>query len=585
MDHFVITNCESAEVSQMKNNLEIILDSTHDAIVAIDAQCNITFFNESAKKLMHLEGHDLTGQSLKNVIPNSRLPYVLKSQKAEINQTQILGDITIITNRMPIIDKDHVVKGAVAVFRDMTEVQELAEKITELKEVKTLLEAIIDTTQDAISVVDENGIHIMVNHAYTALSGLKKENIVGKSCTEDISEGESIHLKVLQTRKPVTNSRIKLAPKNKDIIVNAAPLIVNGELKGSVAVIHDVTEIKRLTQELNTAKQIIRKISAQYAFEDIIGNDKQMVLAITNAKKAAITPATVLLRGESGTGKELFAHAIHNESNRRYKNLVRVNCAAIPEQLLESELFGYDEGAFTGAKKGGKKGLFEQADEGTIFLDEIGKMSLTTQSKLLRVLQEKEILRVGGTDTIKVDVRVIAATNQDLEHQVREGTFREDLYYRLNVIPIFIPPLRHRKNDIPLLIHHIINKYNNEYGRFVNDISPEAIDAIQQMKWKGNVRELENFIGRIMINMESHDELIEEKHLPVPSHTLTPSIDAVKLKAHQQPDMKLDDIMALAEKEYILKVLKENQDNKTKTAQILGISIRSLYYKLEKYHQ
>ncbi len=567
----------------MKNNLEIILDSTHDAIVAIDEYCKITFFNQSAKKLMHLEDKDLRGLPLKNVIPNSRLPYVLRTKKAEINQTQPLGNITIITNRMPILDKDNMARGAVAVFRDITEIKELAEEITELKEVKALLEAIIDSTQDAISVADENGINIMVNHAYTALSGVKKEDIVGKSCTEDISEGESIHLKVLKTRKPVRNSRIKLAPGNKDIIVNAAPLIVNGELKGSVGVIHDVTEIKRLTQELNTAKQIIRKISAKYTFEDIIGNDKQMLLAINKAKKAAITPATVLLRGESGTGKELFAHAIHNESNRKYKNLVRVNCAAIPEHLLESELFGYDEGAFTGAKKGGKKGLFEQADEGTIFLDEISKMSLTTQSKFLRVLQEKEILRIGGSDTIKVNARVIAATNQDLEHQVKEGSFREDLYYRLNVIPIFIPPLRHRKNDIPLLVRHIIKKYNNEYGRFVKEISPEVINIISGMKWKGNVRELENFIGRIMINMESHDEIIEKMHLPMPDNTFKPLLDTKDFETHKLQNMKLDDVLAHAEKEYILKVLEENHHNKTKTAQALGISIRSLYYKLEKY--
>ncbi|MCG8482566.1 MAG: sigma 54-interacting transcriptional regulator, partial [Clostridia bacterium] len=309
----------------------------------------------------------------------------------------------------------------------------------------------------------------------------------------------------------------------------------------------------------------------------------QMLLAINKAKKAAITPATVLLRGESGTGKELFAHAIHNESNRKYKNLVRVNCAAIPEHLLESELFGYDEGAFTGAKKGGKKGLFEQADEGTIFLDEISKMSLTTQSKFLRVLQEKEILRIGGSDTIKVNARVIAATNQDLEHQVKEGSFREDLYYRLNVIPIFIPPLRHRKNDIPLLVRHIIKKYNNEYGRFVKEISQEVINIISGMKWKGNVRELENFIGRIMINMESHDEIIEKQHLPMPDNTFKPLLDTTKFEAHTQQNMKLDDVIALAEKEYILKVLEENHHNKTKTAQALGISIRSLYYKLEKY--
>ncbi len=233
----------------------------------------------------------------------------------------------------------------------------------------------------------------------------------------------------------------RVGPNRKEVMTEAAPIIVDGELRGSVAVIHDLTEINKLVSELDQAKQIIRNLEAKYTFDDIIGKSELMEATIAKARLAAETPATIILRGESGTGKELFAHAIHNASERKFNQFVRVNCAAISENILESELFGYEEGAFTGASKGGKIGLFEQADGGTIFLDEIGEISLTMQAKLLRVLQEKEIVRVGGTKPVNVDVRVISATNVDLEKAVFDGGFRKDLYYRLNVFQYKSPPL------------------------------------------------------------------------------------------------------------------------------------------------
>jgi len=289
---------------------------------------------------------------------------------------------------------------------------------------------------------------------------------------------------------------------------------VDGELKGSVGVLHDLTEIKKLNNELMQAKQIIRKLEAKYTFDDIIANDQGMIASLEKAKQAAVTPATVLLRGESGTGKELFAHAIHNLSNRKYNQFVRVNCAAISESLLESELFGYEEGAFTGARKGGKIGLFEEAHGGTIFLDEIAEIPISTQAKLLRVLQEKEIVRVGGTKPININVRVIAATNISLENAIESGTFREDLYYRLNVIPIRIPPLRKRKKDIYPLVLYIISKYNQEYGRKVDDISQEALEKMMSYDWPGNVRELQNYISRAMVNMKYNETTIMLERLP-----------------------------------------------------------------------
>ncbi|MCT4605713.1 MAG: sigma-54-dependent Fis family transcriptional regulator [Marinisporobacter sp.] len=570
----------------MKRELEVILDSTHDAMIAVDKKGIITLFNKAAKKLTKLEGMKVLGRSITEVITNSRLPFILETGKSELNQKQPLGDIAIVTNRMPVKDDDGKVIGAVAVFRDITEIKELAEEITNLKEMQSMLQAIFHSTEDAISVVNEEGIGVMINPAYTRLTELKEEKIIGEICTVDIAEGESIHLKVLKTKMPIKNARLKVGPARKEVLADAAPMIVDGELRGSVAVLHDLTEIKRLTYELDQAKKIIRKLEAKYTFEDIVGEDEQLLAAINRAKKVAITPATVLLRGESGTGKELFAHAIHNESNRKYRQFVRVNCAAISESILESELFGYEEGAFTGARKGGRKGLFEQANGGTIFLDEIGEISLSTQAKLLRVLQEREIVRVGSSTPININVRVIAATNLDLERAIKRGSFREDLYYRLNVIPIIIPPLRHHKKDIPLLVKHFIKKYNQEYGRFVKDFSENALKKLMDLEWKGNIRELENFIGRAMINMKFNEMIIKPRHLPLLDEKIKKETNKPMewIEKNDEEKKTLEEIVNISEEAYIRKVLYENEYNKTKTAQELGISIRTLYYKLEKYH-
>jgi PAS domain S-box-containing protein len=571
----------------LNREVEVILNSTHDAMIAVDKNGVITIYNRAAEKLTAIKAEYAIGKHILDVIPNSRLPYVLETGNAELNREQPLGDIRIITNRMPVKDENGNIIGAVAVFRDISDILELAAQITNLKEMQIMLEAIFNSTQDAISVVDQNGIGVMVNPAYTRLTGLSGKDVIGKPATVDIAEGESIHMKVLETRKPVRNARIKVGPSKKEVIVDAAPIIVDGELKGSVGVIHDISEIKKLTEELNQAKQIIRKLEAKYTFDDIVSADPKMLEVIERAKKAAQTPATVLLQGESGTGKELFAHAIHNASIRKFNQFVRVNCAAISQSLLESELFGYEEGAFTGAKKGGKKGLFEVASGGTIFLDEIGEINLGTQAKLLRVLQEKEIVRVGGTSSIPVDVRVIAATNIDLEKAMQEGKFREDLYYRLNVIPIRIPPLRERKEDIYHLALYIVKKFNQDYGRSVQDISPGAQKRLMEYDWPGNIRELENFIGRAIINMKFNETVIEEKHLPQIINKRNERLNYRKeapSSEEVQHGRTLEEVMNEAEKMYILKVLQEENHNKTSAAKKLGISIRNLYYKIDKYN-
>ncbi|MDR3589408.1 MAG: sigma-54-dependent Fis family transcriptional regulator [Negativicutes bacterium] len=561
-----------------------ILDSTHDAIVAVNAKGVIVLFNTAAERLLGITAWEAYGEYAKDIIPGSRLHLVLETGVPELNQQQETGDRCVITNRVPVKDENNRTVGAVAVFRDMTEIRHLAEEITCMKEMQELLESIINTTQDVISVVDDEGKIIMVNPAYTRLIGMRKEEVLGKSPTVDIRKGESVHLHVMKTMEAIRGVPLRVGPANREVIINAAPIIVNGRLRGSVAVAHDISEIKLLTEELARVKSLINHGQARYTFEDIVAAGSAMQIAVENARRAAITPVTVLLSGESGTGKELFAHSIHHASQRQSRQFIRVNCAAIPETLLESELFGYDAGAFSGALKSGKKGLFEEADGGTLFLDEISEIPPAIQVKLLRVLQEKEITRVGGVKSINIDVRIIAASNQNLDDAIKKGSFREDLYYRINVFPIVIPPLRHRIEELPQLVRHLLTKLNREYGRSIQGISDNAIAVLASYYWPGNVRELENFLGRVLINMRFNEYIIKAAHLP-PLHNIMSQNPAHQ---SQETDMvlsggTLSERLEETERRVIASVLAEYKGNRAETARRLNISSRSLYYKLRKY--
>jgi PAS domain S-box-containing protein len=560
--------------------LDIILDSTHDGMIAVNRSGVVTLFNRAAERITGLKAESVIGKPAVDAIPNTRLHIVLREGKPEINQEQTIGGAVIVTNRVPVRDEGGEIMGAVAVFRDITEIRALTDKVTGLWNLRSLLEAVIESTADAISVADEHGNNIIVNPAYTRITGLPKEAVLNKPVTVDIAEGESMHLKVLRTGKPVRNVRMRVGPAKKEVIVNVAPIFVGGAIRGSVGVIHDISEIMSLTEELAQARKLIRHLSAQYTWDDIIGKSPALRLAKEQAMRAAETPATVLLRGESGTGKELFAHAIHNASARKKGQFLRVNCAALPEHLLESELFGYEEGAFTGAVRGGKRGLFEEANKGTIFLDEIGDISLPLQQKLLRILQEKELRKLGSTAPVSVDVRVIAATNANLEQKIKEGSFREDLYYRLNVLPIRIPPLRTIREDLPLIANQLVTKLNQNYGREVVSIADEAMRDLLDYDWPGNVRELESAIGRAMINMKPSEKVIEAEHLP-----LLECERAGQAAPESRPGASraLGQAVADAERAAIERALAEAGGNRERAAQLLGTAVRNLYYKMKKY--
>lgn len=561
--------------------LEVFLNATYDAMIAVDEQEKISFFNCAAERLMAVKAEDMLGRLVSEVVAGTRLPFVLHSGISELNQQQNIGNLRIITNRMPVYDTEKKIIGAVAVFRDITDISNLSGEIISIKAMKTLLESVIESSQDAISVVDQHGKIMLVNPAYTRLIGMSKEDVLGKSPTIDISEGESVHIRVMKTLVPVRGVPLQVGPQSKEVIVNAAPIMINGELRGSVAVAHDVSELRQLTEELWQMKSLIRKIQSRYTFDDIVARGPAMLSTIELARRAASTPVTVLVTGETGTGKELFAHAIHHASQRKNGLFVRINCATLTESLLESELFGYEEGAFTGGRKGGKKGLFEEADGGSILLDEIGEISLAVQVKLLRVLQEKEIVRVGGTKAIPVNMRVIAATNRDLSLDVKNGLFREDLYYRLTVFPIAIPPLRQRLDEMPHLVEFLLKKLNREYGRNVQLVSEEALQMLSTHLWPGNIRELENVLSRGMINMKFNEPTMLLCHLPSLS-SVAGSCEATKVP--QNNSSTLAEILERAEQEAFVAAIAANKGDKEAVAKQLGISMRNFYYKIKKYN-
>ncbi len=347
-------------------------------------------------------------------------------------------------------------------------------------------------------------------------------------------------------------------------------LMILGTLIGMFYKLHERMEQERL--EWEEEKKILREeLKKTYNIHGIVGQSDAIVNLVEVVKKVAGTDSTVLITGESGTGKSLIAKAIHFMSHRKDKPFLTINCAAIPETLLEAELFGYEKGAFTGAHSS-KKGKFELANGGTIFLDEIGDMPLTLQAKLLRVLQDREIERLGGEKTIKVDVRIIAATNKDLERLVKEGRFREDLYYRLNVVPIHVPSLRSRREDIPLLVEHFLSTFNSKYSKDVR-ISPEAIEILMEYPWPGNIRELENTIERIVVMNEG---LIRSSDLP--AHIL-----AYKKRTPQDEFTNLPERLQVTERERIIEALEKTGYVKSRAAKLLGYTLRQLDYRIKKY--
>ena len=431
-----------------------------------------------------------------------------------------------------------------------------------------ILESILESLDEYIVIIDKDLNIVMFTELFKDFFG-EKNILIGQKIDNIIYNNNFKKVMASKDRK----EQLLDETKEKNAIFIQSPIIENNIVLGAVGKIVFEEDIdKREDEIVNNSLEN----TAKYNFNNLIGKSDKFVTCINLAKKVSKGDSNILITGESGTGKELVAHSIHNASKRKNKPFVKINCAAIPSELFESEMFGYEEGAFTGAKRKGKKGLFEIADGGTMLLDEIGDMDLNMQVKLLRVLQEKEVSRVGGGEVKKIDVRVIAATNKSLLKLIDEGKFREDLYYRLNVIHINLPSLKDRKEDIEPLCDMLIKNICEKYGVYCKGTSKEAMKCLEEYNWPGNVRQLENIIERA-INLLDEDVLIKTKHLP------EQIIEYKNVKTVFLEQGTLKDSVEKLEKTLIIQTLKDVRGNKNKAANILGLSRAGLYKKIERY--
>ncbi|WP_432408040.1 sigma 54-interacting transcriptional regulator [Wukongibacter sp. M2B1] len=567
----------SQQVDFLLLSINSIIESTNHAIVAIDKNFNVIIFNNAAEKIIGVKAHDALGKKVDEVLHTSQLPSIIETGKTVINSLTYINEKKIITNRAPIIENGEIM-GAIALFFDVTETDNLLKELEEQKNVSQVLNTILETVYDGILVVNKEGYITMLSKTYAKFLGVEEQTVIGKHVTE-VVENTRMHI-VAQTGIAEIADIQKL--KGDYMIASRIPTIKDGEVVGAVGKVlfRNVDDLNDLYKKINLMEQEIeeykgelKKINrAKYTFDDIIGSGKRISETKDLAEKASHTDSNVLILGESGTGKELIAHAIHNDSGRSFGPFIRVNCAAIPSELLESELFGYEEGAFTGARKDGKIGKFELADGGTIFLDEIGDMPLSMQSKLLRVIQEREIERIGGTGNKRINVRIIAATNRNLEEMVSKGEYRQDLYYRLNVFTIKVPSLTERPEDIPVLSKYFLYDLDNKYHKNISGISDKAMNYLVKYTWPGNVRELQNVIERA-INLVDMSNTIDIEHLP----------ERVVGEEYIRNIKSLKDILGKAEKDAIIESIRITNGNKTKAASLLGIGRTTFYEKLAKY--
>ena len=449
------------------------------------------------------------------------------------------------------------------------------ERLEQLHAIQQQLTTLFDTVQEGIIAVDRNGKIVNINAAAAKMLQVSQKPVLGKELALLLS-GLPLADSLATGHDVFNREAFRLIRGQRVYYVATVKTWLGGtEVWGAVVTLREMAEVKKIVSNLSTQEHC-------FSFEMILGDSPALAKAKQEAAQAAAGNVTVLIQGESGTGKELFARAIHNASARRDKPIIAINCAAIPEALLESELFGYEEGAFTGARRGGKPGKFELADGGTVFLDEIGDMSLSLQAKLLRVLQERKIERVGSTETTAIDVRIIAATHKDIEAMVRQGEFRQDLYYRINVFPLQIPSLRQRRQDLPLLIERFLARYRDKMAKNVEGIDADAYACLLEYGWPGNIRELENTIEYLVSIADG--KIIEQRHIPqrilIAGKTAQPGSPV-----QAQPTRLLT--IAELEKRAILSAIEQfglTMRGKAQLTQVLGISKATLYRKLKQYN-
>lgn len=574
MDERMNLQLTSQALQVMNNGIAVI---SHDGI--------ITFSNQPFCSMLHKKENEIIGKHISTIIPDRK--------KLVVNQNDSLYKYECkVGNQVLIMNESRVYQsgkedGSIAILENKEK------SIQSLESIISRYENALNLLSECILGVNEQGIVNFLSGSYAQFLGIDDpKEAIGKHCTE-VVENTRMHI-IVKTGQVEIGHIQRIS--NRNIIATRIPIVKDGEVIGAIGKImfHDIQQFKALGDQISAMEsklsyyqtELQRLQEGRLSFQSIIGESAKMKEVKTMALKVSKSRSTVLIRGESGTGKELFAHAVHRASPRARGSFIRLNCAAIPRDLLEAELFGYEEGAFTGAKKGGKPGKIELAHKGTLFLDEIGDMSLDMQVKLLRVLQEKEIERIGGTKIQKIDVRFIAATHRNLREMVQRGEFREDLYYRLNVFAIDIPPLRERKEDMIHIMEFLIRKLNGELGSSVLSLDERVRNIFMEHDWPGNIRELENVLERAMNVIEGM--IIQVHHLPVYlrkkdlEEELYHEIFAVDQEKNEM-SYSLQEEVESAEKRAITRALEKTAGNIKEAAKLLGIHRASLYRKIEKY--
>ncbi|MDN5347612.1 MAG: hypothetical protein PWP65_1176 [Clostridia bacterium] len=541
-------------------------------IIIVDLNNTVIFLNQQAEELLGIAGNYVLRRDVKNVFDDPSLLNLIADKTPYYGALRALNGRLLILDFIPVEAKDEII----IIIRPVTGVS-YRDKDNELVSPNSYLWQfnVFESLGYAILIVDKECVVRYVNENYTKLKKIKKEDILGKPLQQ--VRPAVILPQVLATRQPLYNVHRKIG--EVEYVTDAFPLIENGCIQGAINISRDIKVVQNLVNmfDKKSGPEVKQVGKARYTFQDLIGCSGSLKETCNIARKAAQCDLNVLIQGESGTGKELIAQAIHNASSRANYPFVAINCAAVPQDLLETELFGHEEGAYTGARKGGKKGLIEMADGGTVFLDEIGDMSLVLQAKILRVIQEQVFRRVGGTKEIPVNVRFMAATNKNLFRLIEQEKFREDLYYRLNVIPIYVPALRERPEDIPILAEYFLEKYGRNLAKPCPGISPKALEIMIRYPWPGNVRELENTIAYLINMVEG--EVILPQHLPQRILEKTASKNGGSSSSYLQ-EQALE-----AERNTILQALRTygtSTAGKRKAAEALGISLSTLYNKLKQ---
>lgn len=570
---------EGEKPGMLVNELRAVLDSVYNGIIAVDINGKITYINETARKFM-AGGEEIIGRDVNELIPLSEIKDVLHSAEPQYGVKLQIGDRTVLTNRTPILINGQI-RGAASSFVDITDLELVSHQIHSVQELNSELSALIDSSADGLVISDGKGCIIRMNKAYRLMLGIPlAEDFTGQPVTELVSRGylsELVTAKVLQTLNSATMIQ---EIKGREILFTGTPVFnTKGKVVRVIANIRDLTELNSLrrnlhkfSQEMDSYRSELSRLKIKAFEEGFIFNSPEIRKVVELSLRVAPVDTSVLITGESGVGKEIITRMIREASKRSAGPFIKINCGALSPSLIESELFGYEEGAFTGASKKGKPGIFELAFNGTLFLDEVGELPLDLQVKLLRVIQEKEITRLGGTQSIAVDVRLITATNRNLEEMVKEGRFRQDLFYRLNVVNIYVPPLRERVTDIPMLAEYFMRKFSKQYN-LQRKISPQLMQAFTEHDWPGNIRELENTIERMVIL--SPDEEIDSSLFKGFKETTA---------AEPPPLSLLKDALAETEKKMILQAYQLTKSTR-KAAAMLGINQSTVVRKLKLYRK